>query len=106
MTSSLGWIDFSSEHRDRVRSVLDLMAEKGVMDELGIGVIRDTFADLIFPGLSTIQTRAKYFLIIPRLLKVYESLPDRQRRNLSLADFLTEQEKQCRIRLFESKRQL
>ena len=104
MTSSLGWIDFSSEHRDRVRSVLDLMAEKGVVDELGIGFIRDTFADLIFPGLSTIQTRAKYFLIIPRLLKVYESLPDRQRRNLSLADFLTEQEKQCRIRLFEKYR--
>ena len=86
MTSSLGWIDFSSEHRDRVRTVLDLMAEKGVVDELGIGVIRDAFADLMFPGLATIQTRAKYFLIIPRLLKEYESLPDRQRRNLSLTD--------------------
>ena len=52
MTSSIGWIDFSSEHRDRVRTVLALVAEKGVVDELGIGVLRDTFA----PGISTIQT--------------------------------------------------
>ena len=101
MISSLGWIDFSSEHRDRVRTVLDLLAEKGVVDELGIGVIRDAFADLLFPGISTIQTRAKYFLIVPRLLKDYETLSDRQRRNISLANFLTEQEKQCRIRLVE-----
>jgi len=101
MISSLGWIDFSSEHRDRVRTVLDLLAEKGVVDELGIGVIRDAFAELLFPGISTIQTRAKYFLIVPRLLKDYETLSDRQRRNISLANFLTEQEKQCRIRLVE-----
>jgi hypothetical protein len=101
MTSSLGWIDFSSEHRDRVRTVLDLLAEKGVVDELGIGVIRDAFADLLFPGISTIQTRAKYFLIVPRLLKDYEALPDRQRRRQSLVNFLAEREKQCRIRLVE-----
>lgn len=101
MTSSLGWIDFSSEHRERVRTVLDLLAEKGVIDELGIGVIRDTFADLLFPGISTIQTRAKYFLIIPRLLKDYEALSDRQRRNQPLPSFLAEEEKQCRIRLVE-----
>jgi hypothetical protein len=101
MTSSLGWVDFSSEHRDRVKTVLDLLATPGVVDELGIGVIRDAFADHIFPGISTIQTRAKYFLIIPRLLKDYESLTDRQRRNLPLADFLAEQEKHCRIRLVQ-----
>jgi hypothetical protein len=101
MISSLGWIDFSSEHRDRVRTVLDLLAEKGVVDELGIGVIRDAFADLLFPGISTIQTRAKYFLIVPRLLKDYEALTDRQRRSQSLANFLSEREKQCRIRLVQ-----
>lgn len=101
MISSLGWIDFSSEHRDRVRTVLDLLAEKGVVDELGVGAIRDTFADLLFPGISTIQTRAKYFLIVPRLLKDYEAMTDRKRRNVPLATFLLEEEKQCRIRLVE-----
>jgi hypothetical protein len=99
--SSLGWIDFSSEHRDRVKTVLDLLATPGVVDELGIGVIRDAFADLLFPGISTIQTRAKYFLIIPRIMKDYEQLPDRQRRHLPMADYLSQREIQCRIRLVQ-----
>jgi hypothetical protein len=101
MSSSLGWIDFSSEHRDRVKTVLDLLATPGVIDELGIGVIRDAFADLLFPGISTIQTRAKYFLIIPRILKDYEQLPARRRRHLSMADYLSQREIQCRIRLVQ-----
>lgn len=101
MPSSLGWIDFSSEHRDRVKTVLDLLATPGVVDELGIGIIRDAFADLLFPGISTIQTRAKYFLIVPRIMKDYELLSDRQRNSLSLADYLYRQEIQCRIRLVQ-----
>lgn len=101
MPSSLGWIDFSSEHRDRVKTVLDLLATPGVVDELGIGVIRDAFADLLFPGISTIQTRAKYFLIIPRIMKDYEQLSDRQRSYLSMADYLSQREIQCRIRLVQ-----
>jgi Family of unknown function (DUF6361) len=101
MPSSLGWIDFSSEHRDRVRTVLDLLATPGVVDELGIGVIRDAFSDAFFPGITTIQTRAKYFIIIPRILKDYEQLSDKQRRHLSLADYLSQQEIKSRIRLVE-----
>ena len=66
MPSSLGWIDFSSEHRDRVKTVLDLLATPGVVDELGIGIIRDAFSDMFFPGITTIQTRAKYFIVIPK----------------------------------------
>jgi hypothetical protein len=101
MESSMGWVDFSSEHRNRVKTVLDLLATPGVVDELGIGIIRDAFADYLFPGISTIQTRAKYFLIVPRILKDYEQLPDRQRRRVSLEDYLSEQEKLGRIRLVE-----
>lgn len=101
MPSSLGWIDFSSEHRDRVKTVLDLLATPGVVDELGIGVIRDAFSDVFFPGITTIQTRAKYFIVIPRILKDYEQLSDRERRHLSLADYLSQQEKRCRIRLVQ-----
>jgi len=97
----MGWIDFSSEHRDRVRTVLDLLATPGVVDELGIGVIRDSFADRLFPGISTIQTRAKYFLTVPRILKDYEELPDRSRRQETLSDYLWRQEMLCRIRLVE-----
>jgi len=34
--ASFGWIDFSSEHRDKVRTVIDLLRKQGVVDELGI----------------------------------------------------------------------
>lgn len=68
----LGWIDFSKSERNKVLSVLDLLSEKDTLDELGIAPIRDGFADIFFPGTSTIQTRAKYFLIVPYALKDLE----------------------------------
>ncbi|MEG2787999.1 MAG: DUF6361 family protein [Romboutsia sp.] len=68
----IGWIDFSSEHREKVMGILDLMKEKGATDELGIGVVRDRIADKLFPGTSTIQTRAKYLLLVPWIMKDLE----------------------------------
>lgn len=68
----LGWIDFSKSERSKVLSVLELLSEKGTLDELGIAPIRDGFAERFFPGTSTIQTRAKYFLIVPYALKDLE----------------------------------
>lgn len=58
----LGWVDFSKEQRNKVLSVINLLSEPEAVDELGIGIIRDGFANMFFPGTSTIQTRAKYFL--------------------------------------------
>ena len=51
----IGWIDFSKNERSKILSVLDLLGEKGVLDELGISQIRDGYSDLFFPGTSTIQ---------------------------------------------------
>ena len=65
----LGWIDFSPEDRDKVFDVLDLLSEQGALDELGISSVRDKFSDRLFPGTSTVQTRAKYFFIVPYILK-------------------------------------
>ena len=62
---NLGWIDFSDSDRKKTMDVLRLFQEQGAVDELGIGIIRDGFANYFFPGTSTIQTRAKYFFIIP-----------------------------------------
>lgn len=77
----IGWIDYSKEHRDRVMSVLDMLATPGAMDELGISVIRDAFAERLFPGLSTLLTRAKYYLIVPWIMR------DLERENLPAAQF-------------------
>ncbi len=65
---SLGWLDFSKDERNKVLNVIHLLDEPGAVDELGIGAIRDAFADYFFPGTSTVQTRAKYFLIVPYVL--------------------------------------
>ncbi|SFA83707.1 hypothetical protein SAMN04488072_102216 [Lentibacillus halodurans] len=86
----LGWIDYSSEHREKVMAVLDALSAPGAVDELGIGRIRDGFADILFPGTSTIQTRAKYFLIVPYLLMELEK--ERYARSEDLLEKLGDEE--------------
>lgn len=44
----LGWIDFSKEDRQKAFDVINLLSEQGAVDELGIGVIRDAFANYFF----------------------------------------------------------
>lgn len=97
--SSLGWIHFSSEHRDKVRTALDFLKKRGVVDELGIGVIRDTFADLMFPGISTIQTRAKYFTMIAYRIRAFI---ERSGNRETLESYLSFHEKRDRIKLVEN----
>lgn len=94
----LGWIDFSKTERNKVMSVLELLNGKGVLDELGIGPIRDGFSNLFFPGTSTLQTRAKYFLITPYILKDLELSYETNFRTLK--ENLDEVERSC-CELFE-----
>ena len=65
MASLFSWMDHSEAERRRTLDIVALFRDRNTRDELGIGVVRDAFADLLFPGTSTIQTRAKYFLCIP-----------------------------------------
>lgn len=75
MASKLGWVDFAEDDRERMLRVVDLFREQGTQDELGVGTIRDAFADHFFPGTSTIQTRARYFLFVPW---IYKDIEDRE----------------------------
>lgn len=102
--SVLGWIDFSSEHREKIKTVIDLLGDRGVVDELGVGTIRDCFSDSLFPGISTIQTRAKYFVTVPRLLSEYQALSQHERRRRPLASWLNDQENQCMKFLYSNHR--
>ena len=99
----LGWIDFSKSERSKILSVLDLLTGAGTLDELGIAPIRDGFANIFFPGTSTIQTRAKYFFIIPYILK------DLERSNVTnpneLRRMLDEIERKCGEHFFALNRQ-
>lgn len=67
--TSIGWIDFSPIARNRIKGFLDMIGQGGVVDELGIGTIRDSLSDMLFPGLSTLYTRAKYLFITPYILQ-------------------------------------
>lgn len=89
--SQLGWIDFSPDERDKVNNVLAMLSEPGTLDELGIGQIRDAYADALFPGISTIQTRAKYFITIPRIIRDYQKLPPAKRKQ-GLGQYMKDRE--------------
>ena len=65
MISTLTWLDYSERDRRRALEVIDLFRETGTVDELGLGGVASSFSDLFFPGTSTIQTRACYFLLVP-----------------------------------------
>lgn len=72
MPSSLTWIDHDAEAQKRSLRILALFSEKESRDELGLGGIRDSIADALFPGTSTIQTRLRYMLFIPWMYKELE----------------------------------
>jgi len=72
MPSSLTWIDHDATARERSLRILALFQEKESRDELGLGGIRDSFADRLFPGTSTIQTRLRYMLFVPWMYRALE----------------------------------
>jgi len=73
----IGWIDFSTEERNKVLATLKLLGTQTALDELGMGVVRDAYADILFPGISTLQTRAKYFVLIPYVFALAEKQGDK-----------------------------
>jgi len=60
----LGWIDHDARHEEEVLRALGAAKGHDARDELGLGTMRDSLADLLFPGLSTIQQRARYFFFV------------------------------------------
>lgn len=96
----LGWIDFSKEERNKVLSVIDLLSEPEAVDELGIGIIRDGFSNVFFPGTTTIQTRAKYFLIVPYVLSELEGTKGITQK--AMLERLDNRERECAEKLLET----
>ena len=65
MASVFTWLDYSEHEQRKMLDVISALRETDTRDELGIGIVRDALADLLFPGTSTVQTRARYFLFVP-----------------------------------------
>ena len=73
MSSRFAWIDVDEASRQTMLDFIDQFRDQGILDEIGIGTIRDAFADYFFPGTTTVQTRARYFLFVPWIYRQLES---------------------------------
>lgn len=64
-----GYIHFDRDEQRRFLAAMDSIsvATEGAIDELGIGRIRDLYSNKMFPGISSLQRRAKYFIVMPLL---------------------------------------
>ncbi len=70
MASTFGWFAIDPDERRRMMEAVDQFRDKTTVDDLGIGQIRDSFADLFFPGISTLHTRIRYVLFLPWLMEI------------------------------------
>lgn len=104
--SEIGWIDFSSRDRQRTQDVLASLSEPGTLDELGIGQIRDGFSDRLFPGFSTIQTSAKYFIALPSVFRDWEERFLRGQAKGRFEEYLRDQENTLAKKLSENHERL
>ena len=91
----IGFINFSQEELARKNKVLQMVRDQTAIDELGFGRIRDAFANMMFPGMSTLQRRAKYFAVMPSLFyqatkKTYNNVRDVRAQIVSWEIRLTE----------------
>ena len=68
----IGFVSFNQEALNRANKVMKLLQGQGAIDELGLGRIRDAFSNIMFPGMSVLQTHAKYFLLMPALYAYLE----------------------------------
>ena len=91
MPSSLSWLVHDSKARERTQQILFSFMAKESRDELGLGAIRDSFSDQLFPGTSTIQTRLRYMLFIPW---IYRQLEENKKGNAE--NFATEADRKER----------
>jgi len=73
MASHLAWLDHDAAARERMQRLLARLSDKEARDELGLGTIRDSIADQLFPGTSTIQTRLRYMLFVPWIYSALEA---------------------------------
>jgi hypothetical protein len=81
--STFSWMDYSEKERQKALDVLDLFRKEDARDELGLGSVRDAYADLLFPGTSTIMTRARYLLFVPW---IYRELEEKRTSSAAIAE--------------------
>ncbi|UEJ81845.1 DUF6361 family protein [Brachybacterium halotolerans subsp. kimchii] len=75
MPSTFAWLAVDAEQRRRMMEAVDQFRDETTIDDLGVGAIRDAFSDTLFPGTSTLNTRLRYVLFIPWLMREASKRP-------------------------------
>jgi hypothetical protein len=71
--SFVAWIDFSESDQRVARDCLQKLGQdEGTLDELGLGIMRDAFSALFFPGTSTLMNNARYLIFVPTIFRHIE----------------------------------
>lgn len=68
MASQLAWLAHDDAEMRRTMAAIEMFKDESTVDEIGIGALRDTISDVLFPGTSVLHTRARYLLFVPWLL--------------------------------------
>ena len=68
-----GWIDFSPAMQRLTRNAIATLSDPGAIDELGIGIFRDSISNLLFPGTTVTMTRAVYLAFLPACMHQTEA---------------------------------
>jgi hypothetical protein len=83
MGSLVSWLDVSVDEQRRMRELAALFTLRDSRDELGLGLLRDSIGDALFPGTSTLHTRARYLLFVPWCFQhAARARPDQRQRRL------------------------
>ena len=64
---SISWVDFSPEDLRRARDPTKGMQPKGVLDELGFGILQSAMADRLYPATTTVMTTSRYLYFVPAI---------------------------------------
>ena len=97
----IGFVNFNTEEKKRVAKMMQLLQESEAIEELGIGRVRDHFSNTLFPGTSTLQHHAKYFVLLPSLY-YHTAFQSRKFQNLTeVSRYIKEAEVQITRQLSE-----
>jgi hypothetical protein len=73
MPSLITWVDHDAKARERATKLISLFSTPETRDELGLGSITGSIADILFPGTSSVQNRLRYVFFVPWLYQILET---------------------------------
>ena len=65
MNSTFTWLDYSERDRNRMMRIVDGFRETSSRNDLGLDRIAGSFSEMLFPGVTVQQRRARYLLFVP-----------------------------------------